>query len=233
MNPASLLRLLVLAAIWGVSFLFMRIAASVLGAAILIEFRVGIAALFLTASALTLGRPLPAHAHWRHYFVLGLVNSGLPFLLLAFAAQTLNASLLAILNATAPLFGALVGALWLRCRPTVSVIVDCVLGILGVAILVGYEPFAAGGVRMDGIAGIYAKQAATSLDPFANAHGSMWAATVLVALIVPWSVPPQAPTVGGAVQSRPRATTAPVSSISCTFASSVMWDRPRRSLWLS
>lgn len=76
MNPASLLRLLVLAAIWGASFLFMRIAAPVLGAAILIEFRVGIAALFLTAAALTLGPPLPARAALAPLFRAGAGQFG-------------------------------------------------------------------------------------------------------------------------------------------------------------
>ena len=112
MNTASLIRLVALAAIWGASFLLLRIAAPVLGPAVLIEGRLLFAALFLFAVALALGKRLDVRRHWRHYLVIGLLNSALPFLLLAFAAQTLSASLLSILNATAPIWGAVVAASW-------------------------------------------------------------------------------------------------------------------------
>lgn len=114
MNVASLSRLILLSAIWGGSFLFMRVGAPVMGPVMLIIFRVGLAALFLLAVALLLKKHLALKAHWRHYLVLGLFNSALPFLLFAYAAQTLSASLLSILNATAPIWGAIIGALWTR-----------------------------------------------------------------------------------------------------------------------
>lgn len=106
MNTAGLIRLFALAAIWGASFLLLRIAAPVLGPAVLIEGRLLSAALFLFAVALALGKCLKVGQHWRHYLILGLLNSALPFLLLAFAAQTLSASLLSILNATSPIWSA-------------------------------------------------------------------------------------------------------------------------------
>ena len=110
MNLPSLIRLLLLSAIWGGSFLFMRIGAPILGPVALIESRVALAALFLGCVARALRRRLPVRAHWRHFLVLGLINTALPFLLFGTAAKTLSASLLSILNATAPIWAAVIGA---------------------------------------------------------------------------------------------------------------------------
>src|SRR3569833_1807557 len=110
MDIASAARLLLLAAIWGGSFLFMRIGAPVFGAGLLAELRVGVAALFLWGVCRWLRRRLHVRAHWRHYLVIGLLNSTLPFLMFAYAAQTLSASLLAMRGAAAPGGGARGGA---------------------------------------------------------------------------------------------------------------------------
>lgn len=77
MNFKSLLQLLLLAALWGASFLFMRIAAPVIGPAILIELSLLLAALFLLVIALLLKRNLNIRQHWKHYCVLGWFNSAL------------------------------------------------------------------------------------------------------------------------------------------------------------
>jgi hypothetical protein len=84
MNTANMLRLVALAAIWGGSFLFMRIAAPVLGPAVLIEYRLALAAVFLALVSWVLhlrgrGAPLNVRRHWQHYLILGLFNSALPF----------------------------------------------------------------------------------------------------------------------------------------------------------
>ena len=129
MSSANLFRLVLLAAIWGASFLFMRIAAPVLGAAWLVFFRVGLAALFLWGVALVLRRPLALRANWRAFLVLGLLNSALPFLLFAYAARLTPASLLAVLNATAPIWAALIGALLARSWPEPRVLGGLALGI--------------------------------------------------------------------------------------------------------
>ena len=84
MNFTSIIRLLALAAIWGASFLFTRISVPVLGPVILIEFRVGLAALFLAVIAVFLRKPLNARQHWRHYLILGIFNGALPFLLFGY-----------------------------------------------------------------------------------------------------------------------------------------------------
>ena len=128
MDTASLARLLVLAAIWGGSFLFMRIAVPALGPTLLIAYRVGLAAVFLAVVAVVQQRRLDVRAHWRHYLVLGACNSAVPFLLFAFAAQTLSASLLSILNATAPIFAALIASLGERAFPAPPTAFGLMLG---------------------------------------------------------------------------------------------------------
>src|SRR5476651_1976465 len=114
MSASNLLRLFILASIWGSSFLFMRIAAPSLGPAVMIEYRLLFAAVFLLIVGALLKKPLNLRENWKHYLILSFFNSGLPFLLFAYAAGTLSASLLSVLNATAPIWGALTSAAWSR-----------------------------------------------------------------------------------------------------------------------
>lgn len=197
MNTASLVRLLALAAIWGASFLFMRMGAPILGPGLLIELRVGLAALFLLIVARFLKKPLNIRNNGVHYLVLGLFNSAVPFLLFGFAAKTLSASMLSILNATSPIWGAVIGAVSARSALQPRVLIGMALGVLGVGVLVGFDQSMAregtwpailmglGAAISYGIATNYAR-AAKKLDPFANAHGSMWAAALIVAPAVPF-----------------------------------------------
>lgn len=191
MNTASFIRLLLLSAIWGASFLFLRIGAPVLGPSLLIFARVGLAALFLLTMAFYLGKTMNTPRYWKHYLILGLFNSALPFLLFAYAAQTVSASLLSILNATAPIWAAAIGAIWLRACPSAKALCGMLLGVIGVSLLAGIETLALpdggflaivaglGAAFSYGIATIYTKTA-RSVEPFANAHGSMWAATLML-----------------------------------------------------
>lgn len=195
MSTASVFRLLLLSALWGGSFLFMRVGAPVIGPTPLIFLRVALAAAFLIAVGAYLGKSLRLRRHWRHYLVVGFFNSALPFLLFAYAATTISASLLSILNATAPIWGALIGALWTRSPLGPKALAGLLLGIAGVGLLAGVETLAlpAGGAMAVvaalgaacsyGIATTYTK-AAAAVEPFANAHGSMWAATLLVAPVL-------------------------------------------------
>lgn len=207
MSTANLLRLILLAAIWGSSFLFMRIAAPVLGPALLIEYRVGFAALFLALVAYFVKKNLDLRANWKHYLILGLFNSALPFLCFAFAARTLSASVMSVINATAPMFAALIGAVWMRQTVSRRVAAGLMLGTVGVAMLVGFDHVSTregAGLAIAasvfatfnyGLASVYTK-AAKSVEPFANAHGSMWAATLLVLPAALFFPSPAAPTTG-------------------------------------
>jgi len=196
MTTANLLRLFVLAAIWGGSFLFMRIAAPVLGPAVLIECRLLCAGLFLAAVGVVVLKKRPnarldLRRHWKHYFILGFFNSAFPFLLIAFAARTLSASLLAVLNATAPMFGAVLGAAWSRQPVAARTVLGLVLGAAGVALLVGFDHIASqagAGIAVAAallaalcysVASLYAKSS-KGIDPFANTHGTMWTSAIMV-----------------------------------------------------
>jgi drug/metabolite transporter (DMT)-like permease len=211
MHIASLLRLILLAAIWGGSFLFMRISAPVLGPAVLIECRVLCAALFLAIVGVLLKKRLALRGNWKHYFVLGFFNSAFPFLLFAYAARTLPASVLAVLNATAPMWGALLGALpgpW-SSRQSIQprTALGLLLGMAGVALLVGFDhatsrpgaALAVGAALLASLCYSVASQyarSARSIEPFANAHGTMWTSAVMVLPALALFPPAAAPTAG-------------------------------------
>ena len=133
--------LLVLSALWGGSFLFIRIAAPVLGPVVLIELRVLVAGGALLLYALAIGRNLELRKRWVHYLVIGIINSALPFTLIATAELHLTAGLAAILNATSPLFGAVIAAIWIKEALTAKKVLGLLLGVAGVGVLVGWSPF--------------------------------------------------------------------------------------------
>lgn len=192
MKRADLIRLLLLAAIWGASFLFIRVAAPAFGSSALMCVRVVIAALFLFAVMQLFGKNRLQSADTWHYLLLGGVNSALPFVLYAYASHWLSASILAVLNATAPMWGLLIGVLIFKQKVPLKSLLGLALGVAGVAVLVGFDPLllqpgsglavAAGAAAACcyGIATHYTKRA-KQRQAFDNAHGSMWAAAIWLA----------------------------------------------------
>ncbi len=140
MSPADLARLVALAALWGGSFAFIRVAAPVVGPLWLAESRVALAFVVLIMLALSRGRIPALRERWRDFLVIGIVNSALPFALFCFAGQYIAASTAAILNATSPFFGALAAALWLKDPLPLSKLAGMALGLAGVVLLVGWRP---------------------------------------------------------------------------------------------
>lgn len=205
MNLSSLARLLALAAIWGGSFLLMRIGAPILGPSILIESRVGFAALFLLIAALFLHKPLHIKQHWRHYLILGIFNAALPFTLYGYAALTLSASAMSILNATSPIWGAVISAIWSRQMLSGHAALGLGMGVIGVGLIVGFDHMAAqsgAGYAIAatllatfcyGIATNYTRHA-KPVDSFSNAHGSMWAASLMLLPALLLASPSSTPT---------------------------------------
>ncbi len=169
----------------------MRIGAPVLGPSVLIFFRVGFAALFLFIISLYNKQSLSISTNWKHYLILGLFNSAIPFFLFAYAAKTASASLLSILNATAPIWATIIGAIWFRSKLSFTVLSGMTIGLIGVSLLAKVEALAIpengalaisaglGAAMSYGIATTYAKTA-KSVTPFANAHGSMWTALLFL-----------------------------------------------------
>ena len=111
MRPRDAAELLLLAALWGASFLFMRIGAPEFGPAALVFVRVAGATALLLPLLAWRGDAPALRAHWRPLMVVGVVNSALPFLLFTVAALVLSAGLMSVFNATAAIWGALVARL--------------------------------------------------------------------------------------------------------------------------
>jgi drug/metabolite transporter (DMT)-like permease len=140
---------ILLASIWGSSFLFTRLAVVEFGALPTAAVRVAIASLFLLPLLLMRGHGPQLRQHWKAVFLVGLMNSGIPFACFAFALLYITTGLSSILNATVPLFGALVAWIWLKDRPDGSRILGLVIGFAGVALLAsdkaGLRPAPPGG----------------------------------------------------------------------------------------
>jgi len=198
MTGRDRIELVLLAAVWGASFLFMRVAVPEFGVLALVEIRVGVAALFLLAVLAWRGRLRELRSAAMPLTILGAVNSALPFALFAFATLYITAGTAAVLNASVPLFGALVAYVWLRDRLTPARIAGLVVGFGGVMILVWDKiSFNGAGSTWAMFAGLaaslayaiaanFTKKRLGRVDPVVIAAGSSLAATVL---LLPLSVP--------------------------------------------
>ncbi len=209
MKPYDLALLFLLAALWGASFLFIRVASPALGPLALIAARVLLAAAVLALYAAATRRLPDLRSRWKSYLLLGIVNAAIPFTLIATAELRLTASLAAILNATTPLFAALVAALWLGERITPKRALGLALGLAGVAILVGWSPLrldgpvllaiaaSLGGAVAYAVGGVYASSGAfKGAPPLALAIGQQLGAGIVLLPLAATHVPTAAPSMG-------------------------------------
>jgi drug/metabolite transporter (DMT)-like permease len=134
-EPAWIARFIALGAIWGSSFMFMHLAVAELGPLPTAALRVAFGALFLLPLLVWRGQAHLLGQRWLPVFFVGLLNSGIPFALFAFSLLTLTTGLSSIINASVPMFGALVAWLWLGEKPGAWRIVGLVLGFAGVTLL--------------------------------------------------------------------------------------------------
>lgn len=201
--------LLLLAALWGGSFLFMRIAAPEFGPLALVFVRVAGASAFLLPLLVWRGEVAALRQHWRPILLVGITNSALPFACLAVAALVLNAGLMAIFNATAPLWTAVIGALWLKDRLPASRWLGLAIGFAGVLGLVAGKASLTPGehgispalgiaaciaaTMLYGFAANYAKSRLQGVPSMAVAAGSQLGAMLCVALPAWWFWPPVSP----------------------------------------
>jgi len=193
MSPRHLAELVLLAALWGASFLFMRVAAPELGPFPLAALRVGIASLVLLPVLAARGGFGALRGRLGVMLVVGFLNSALPFFLFSYAALSLSAGLSAILNATSPLWGGLVAYFWLGDKLTPSRVAGLVIGFGGVAFLVwGRASLAPGGGGLAvaavllatlsyGLAASYSKLKLGGVPALASSAGSLAASTLLLA----------------------------------------------------
>jgi drug/metabolite transporter (DMT)-like permease len=189
--------LLLLGALWGASFLFMRLGAADFGPLALVFVRVAGAAAVLMPILLARGEGAALRRHWRAIAVVGLVNSALPFVFYTAAALVLSAALMSVFNATAPIWGALVARVWLGDKLGRSRALGLAIGVAGVVGLAwGKADFKPGAHGISPALGIAACIAATMLygvganvsrrylggvPPMAVAAGSQLAAALLLA----------------------------------------------------
>ncbi|MFO1311697.1 MAG: EamA family transporter [Burkholderiales bacterium] len=143
MGVVPLALLVTLAALWGGSFVFMRVAVPALGAIPLAYVRVAIAAVLLLGIAFAQRRIPPFRTRWKEFLVVGVVNSAIPFSLFCYAELHISASAGAVLNATSPFFATIAGAIWLSQPATRTKLAGIALGLTGVVVLVGLQPGAA------------------------------------------------------------------------------------------
>ncbi|XKE44354.1 DMT family transporter [Halomonas organivorans] len=135
MTPADSLRLILLSSLWGMSFIFMRVAVPEFGPVPLILVRMGVGALLMVP--LLLG-PTYLRLVWQNLgrlTLLGVVNHVLPFSLLALATTRLEAGFTSLINATTPLFTALLGALFFATPVQRRQYLGLALAFLGVYVL--------------------------------------------------------------------------------------------------
>jgi drug/metabolite transporter (DMT)-like permease len=194
----DLIELLLLAAMWGASFLFMRVAAPAFGPAALILLRVAIATACLLPILLARGEGPMLLKAWLPLTVVGLLNSALPFCLFAYATLSLSAGFTAVLNATSPLWGAVVAYVWLKMPLPRWRVIGLFIGFAGVVLLVwgkvsfkpggdGFALVAAIGATFAyGIAANYTKEKLVKVTPFAVATGSQLTATIM---LLPIAIP--------------------------------------------
>lgn len=200
---------LLLGAIWGSSFLFTRIGAVEFGPLPTGAVRVAIASLFLLPMLAWRGQVPVLRTHWKKIFVIGAFNSAFPFICFAFALLSITTGLSAILNATTPLFGALVAWLWLREKPAASRLLGLAIGFAGVALLAwdkaSFKADASGiapawavlacllATLSYGFAANATKVHLSGLPALVTAAGSQIGATLLLALPAAWLWPAKTP----------------------------------------
>lgn len=204
LRAADVVRLVALGAIWGSSFIFVRVLAPVIGPWATADWRVLIGGAVLIAYAAVIGQTPRLREFWRAYGIIGVVNSAIPFTLFGLAALHLPASYLGILNSSTPLFAAVLASVWLDEPLTPAKILGIVAGCAGVALVSRAGPVVPDGMFGWAVAasltaafcyaasGIYLRRKASQAPPLAVAGWSQLAAGALLLPVLPF-VEPAAP----------------------------------------
>ncbi|MET0332853.1 MAG: EamA family transporter [Rhizobacter sp.] len=197
-----------LATLWGASYTFISVAVQTIPPLTLMACRTLLAGLLLLAILHARGLRLPTHAGtWRKFAFQACLNSVLPFTLIAWGQQMVEASLATILNSATPIFAFLITALITRHEAvTARKLIGVVAGLMGITLVLGVE--ALGGLGQAfwsqlaivsaciafACAAIFGKNF-QSLDPLMPAAGSLLCGAALLvpaSLIVdqPWTLSP-------------------------------------------
>jgi drug/metabolite transporter (DMT)-like permease len=198
MRSRDIADLLMLAALWGGSFLFIRLGAVEFGPVPLAALRCTGAALFLLPILVLRGQGAALRQHWRTIALVGVLNSALPFVLYGVAMLAINAGLSAIFNAATPLWAAAIGAVWLHERLGALRVLGLFIGLLGVMGLAwdkaglsanehGVSTALAivaclAATALYGLAACLARKRLSAVPPMALATGSQLSAAIVLAL---------------------------------------------------
>jgi drug/metabolite transporter (DMT)-like permease len=196
MSVLTACEFVLLAAIWGASFLLMRLGASEFGPYATAFLRVILASLLLLPLLVWRGQFAALRDKWGRILAVGALNSGIPFALFGFAVLHISTGLTSILNATTPLWGALVAWVWLRDKPQGLRILGLAVGFAGVAALAWDKAtFKAGAASPGlavlatllatlcyGIAASFTKKYMQGIPPLASATGSQIGASIVLLL---------------------------------------------------
>lgn len=205
MKPLYLVELVVLAAVWGASFIFMRIGTPEFGPVALIELRTLIAAIFLLPAVLIARKSHFLLPNAGRLLLVGVTGTAIPFCLLSYATLTVTAGYASILNATAPIFSALIAWIWVKDRLDLSGIAGLLLGFIGVIVLVFDKQGDSGQITLlPVIAGLgatfcygfsanFTKQKLQHIHPLALACGSQMAAAIVLLPLSLWLRPEAMP----------------------------------------
>jgi drug/metabolite transporter (DMT)-like permease len=206
MGARDLGALVLLAALWGASYMFIRVAVPAFGPFALMGLRVVLAASVLALYAAVLARGMSKlRSRWKEFLIVGTTNSAIPFSLIAAAEIELTASLAAILNSTTALFAAAVAAVWIGEALTTKKILGLVMGLVGVAVLVGWDPVPLSPVVLlsvgamlaasfsYAVGGVYVKRTFAGVPPLTMAIGQQAGAAFLLLPLATLSLPEEAP----------------------------------------
>ena len=187
-------RLVLLAGIWGWSFLFIKVSVRGMTPTTVAATRVGLGAAVLLVVVQARGLRLPRELRWwRHFAIAALISNAVPFSLLAWGEQHISSALTSVLNASTPLFSALMVWLFLQERLRPAQLFGLVLGFLGVAVAagagsadlarssIGGDLAAIGAGACYGMGFTYAQRHLTGLAPIVASAGQLLMATVLLA----------------------------------------------------
>jgi len=205
MRARDVVELLLLSVLWGAAYLFMRAAVPAFGPAPLVAMRLGLAALMLLPVLLWRGGLPALLAHPKQLLALGVPYTALPFMLLGFASLHITAGLIAVLNATAPLFAALIAHFLLKERLGSWRAWGLAIGFAGVVVLMwGSGSFRSGsGVLavlavlgtslLWGLGAHYTRKHLASADAMVITVGSLLAASLFLAPFAWASWPVESP----------------------------------------
>jgi drug/metabolite transporter (DMT)-like permease len=208
--------LIALSLLWGAAFFLAKVSVSEIPPVVLVFQRAGIAAVALAVVLPILGQALPRGlALWRALLVMGLLNNAIPFGLLFWGQTEIGSGLAAMLNATTPLFSAVIARLVGQERLTAGRALGVALGVGGVALMLSgtlgdngnlwAEIACLGAALSYGIAGVFGRRHLRGVAPLAAAFGQLAASTALVLPVMliltpaPWTLRPSLTVIGAIV----------------------------------